>query len=183
VCGTDGHINRERVTWKGGVFDIWGSEDFVSTLEVRSLKSSPNCANVIGSVRWRCARNPEKPQGRFKAVLDVADLQLIDHQIEYFLEDEQTNIRTTENSRMSEQKQLGNKARRKLSEEQFAQASLELFQHWSLMLGTKARTSRVPVLNSLPDAVQLGYLNDARCSIYSPAQLGLRAETCADQNE
>lgn len=67
------------------------SEDFVSTLELRSVDALPGQAEVLVSSQWLRARNPEERQVRFKAVVDVADLQKIAQGIAQFLEEEQTN--------------------------------------------------------------------------------------------
>lgn len=66
------------------------SEDFVSTLELRAVDALPNQAEVLVSSQWLRARNPEGRQVRFKAVVDVEDLQTIAQGIGQFLEDEQT---------------------------------------------------------------------------------------------
>ena len=80
----------DTVATRTVVCTINRSEDFVSTVELRSLDALPGQAEVLVSSQWLRARNPEERQVRFKAVVDVADLQTIAQGIGQFLEAEQT---------------------------------------------------------------------------------------------
>lgn len=80
----------DTVATRTVVCTLNSSEDFASTLELRAVDALPGQAEVLVSSQWLRARNPDERQVRFKAVVDVADLQKIAQGIAQFLEDEQT---------------------------------------------------------------------------------------------
>ena len=61
------------------------SEDFVSTLELRAVSALPGQAELLVSSQWLRARHPEERQVRFRAVVDVADLQALAQGLERFI--------------------------------------------------------------------------------------------------
>ena len=76
---------------------------------------------------------------------------------------------------MNEKNQLGKRPRGALSEEQFAQASLDLIQRWRLTLSMGSSTAAAPVLAVAPALARLRNVGDARCANHGPALLGLQA--------